>query len=79
MTATSTPRQTPLLNGKQLYKITEAMHLLSMSRAFIYKQLDAGRLRSVKQGRARYIPAAAITDYVALLELEAASEVVRRP
>ena len=78
MTATSTPRQTPL-NGKQLYKISEAMHLLSMSRASIYKQLDAGRLRSVKQGRARYIPAAAIIDYVALLEVEAAAEVTRGP
>ena len=39
-----------------------------MSRSVIYEQLRAGRLRSVRQGRTRLIPAAAITDYIALLE-----------
>jgi hypothetical protein len=34
-------------------------------------QIRAGRLRSVKEGNARLIPADAITDYVALLEAEA--------
>ena len=52
---------------RHLYRITEAMRLLSMSRSVIYEQLRAGRLRSVKQGRARLIPAAAIQAYVALL------------
>jgi hypothetical protein len=48
------------------------MAVLSMSRSVIFEQLRTGRLRSVKQGRARFIPAAAIDDYVALLEQEAA-------
>ena len=52
---------------RHLYRITEAMRLLSMSRSVIYEQLRAGRLRSVKQGRARLIPAAAIQAYVDLL------------
>lgn len=39
--------------------------------AVIYELIRAGRLRSVKQGRARRIPAAAIRDYIALLEREA--------
>lgn len=52
---------------RHLYKIPEAMRLLSMSRSVIYEQLRAGRLRSVTQGRARLIPAKAINDYVELL------------
>jgi excisionase family DNA binding protein len=57
--------------GKALYRIPEAMRLLSLSRSFLYKQISSGRLRSVKEGNARLIPADAITAYVALLEAEA--------
>ncbi|MEU3642901.1 helix-turn-helix domain-containing protein [Lentzea sp. NPDC034063] len=56
---------------KFLYKIPEAMLLLSLSRSVIYEQIRAGRLRFVKQGRATLVPASAIRDYVALLEQEA--------
>jgi excisionase family DNA binding protein len=56
---------------KALYRVSEVMRLLSLSRSVIYHQLRVGRLRSVKQGNARLIPAAAIADYVALLESEA--------
>ena len=56
---------------KPLYRVAEAMELLSMSRAVIYEQLRSGRLRSVTQGRSRRVPATAILDYVALLEREA--------
>jgi excisionase family DNA binding protein len=52
---------------RHLYRITDAMRLLSMSRSVIYEQMRAGRLRSVRQGRARLIPAAAINEYVDLL------------
>jgi excisionase family DNA binding protein len=58
-------------DGKQLYRIPEAMRILSLSRSVIYEQIRAGRLRSVTQGRARLIPASAIAEYVALLESEA--------
>jgi excisionase family DNA binding protein len=57
--------------SKYLYKIPEAMTLLSLSRSVIYEQIRAGRLRFVKQGRATLVPASAIRDYVALLEQEA--------
>ncbi|WP_327011637.1 helix-turn-helix domain-containing protein [Dactylosporangium sp. NBC_01737] len=53
-----------------LYRVPEAMELLSMSRTVIYEQIRAGRLRTVHQGRARLVPASAIADYVALLERE---------
>lgn len=60
-------------HDKALYRVTDAMRLLSMSRTVIYEQIRSGRLRSVKQGRTRLIPALAITDYIALLEQEARS------
>ncbi len=58
-------------NRKQLYRIVDAMVVLSMSRSVIYEQIRSGRLRSVTQGRTRPIPASAITEYIALLEQEA--------
>jgi excisionase family DNA binding protein len=55
----------------RLYKIPEAMRLLSISRSVIYEQIRAGRLKSVRLGRTRLVPASAIDDYVALLLREA--------
>ena len=42
-----------------------------LSRTVLYEQIRAGRLRTVTQGRRRYVPASAIEKYVALLEHEA--------
>jgi excisionase family DNA binding protein len=56
--------------GKLLYRITEVMDVLSMSRSVIYEEMRAGRLRSVKRGRNRLISASALADYVVLLERE---------
>ena len=64
--------------GKALYRIPEAMRLLSLSRSVIYHQIRAGRLRSVKVGSTRLIPADAIVDYVALLKAEADAEAEAR-
>jgi excisionase family DNA binding protein len=58
---------------QQLYTVKEAMLILRMSRSVIYELLRSGRLRSVKEGSSRRISAAAIADYVALLECEAES------
>lgn len=58
------------LPGKQLYRVADAMSVLSMSRSVIYEQIRSGRLRSVTQGRSRLIPASAIAAYIALLEHE---------
>ena len=55
----------------QLYEVTEVMRMLRLSRTVIYALMRSGRLRSVKEGRARRIPAAAVRDYIALLEREA--------
>ena len=69
MTTATVPAATP---EPRLYRIPDAMRLLALSRSEIYVQLRDGRLRSVHQGRARLIPAAAIADYIALLEREEA-------
>ena len=60
-----------------MYKIPEVMLMLRMSRRLVYEQIRAGRLRIVKQGRATFVTAAAIRDYVALLELEAREARIR--
>jgi excisionase family DNA binding protein len=49
------------------------MILLSLSRTVIYELIRSGRLRTVQQGRVRLIPAAAVAEYVALLEHESRS------
>ncbi|EWM14600.1 helix-turn-helix domain-containing protein [Kutzneria sp. 744] len=59
---------------KALYKIPEAMLLLSMSRSVIYEQIRAGRLKTVVQGRSRLVPAVAINAYVQLLIEESGVE-----
>jgi hypothetical protein len=53
-----------------LYKIPEVMRMLRMSRGALYQEMSAGRLRRVKRGRSVFVTAAAIADYVSLLERE---------
>jgi excisionase family DNA binding protein len=62
------------MNDRELYRVSEAMARLSLSRSVIYEQLRCRRLRSVNVGRTRLIPAAAIGEYIALLEQEAADD-----
>ncbi|WP_032773360.1 helix-turn-helix domain-containing protein [Streptomyces sp. NRRL F-2202] len=57
-----------------LYRVPDAARVLGLSRSVVYDLIRAGRLRTVKQGRTRLVPASAITDYVALLEREAGAE-----
>ncbi|TMR17009.1 helix-turn-helix domain-containing protein [Nonomuraea turkmeniaca] len=58
-------------HDRRLYRVCDAMRLLSLSRSVIYELIRSGRLRSVTQGRTRLIPASAIEDYISLLEQEA--------
>jgi excisionase family DNA binding protein len=62
---------TEQLDDLQLYEVPDVMRMLRLSRTVVYELIRSGRLRSVKQGRARRIPATAIRDYIALLESEA--------
>jgi excisionase family DNA binding protein len=60
-------------NRRQLYRVTDAMVVLSLGRTAIYEQIRSGRLRSVTEGRTRLIPASAIAEYIKLLEREASA------
>jgi excisionase family DNA binding protein len=51
----------------ELYPIQDAMRLLSMSRSVLYEQIRCGRLKTVKQGRRRLVPAIAVAEYINLL------------
>ena len=62
---------TEQLDDLQLYEVPDVMRMLRLSRTVVYELIRSGRLRSVKQGRARRIPVTAIRDYIALLESEA--------
>lgn len=62
--------QAPEGASPHLYKVADAVRVLRMSRSIIYEQIKAGRIRTVKQGRATFITSAALADYIALLEQE---------
>ena len=56
---------------KLLYRPKEAAAVLDISRDKLYDLIRAGRISSVKDGRARFITADALSRYVGLLEAEA--------
>jgi len=47
-----------------LYGVEEAAHALRLSRSLVYELIRSGRLRTVKQGRRRLVPVAALLEYV---------------
>ncbi len=53
-----------------LYRVPEAMRILSLSRSVIYELIRSGRLHSVNEGRSRRITDDAIDEYVELLKRE---------
>jgi hypothetical protein len=72
--ADSAPTYAFELVGPPLYKVTDLTGpngLLRVSRAHVYRQIKAGRLRTIKQGDATFVTAAALGDYLRLLEREA--------
>lgn len=64
------PRVPTVVPERHLYKIPDAMALLSLSRSVIYEEIRADRLQTVMRGRSRLVPAQAITAYVELLMTE---------
>lgn len=54
-----------------LYRVDEAADALRLSRSALYELIRSGRLRSVKSGRRRLVPVAALAEYVASLETAA--------
>ncbi len=56
------------VEGKLLLRIQEAAERLSISRAFLYQQIAAGRLRTVRIGGAVRIPTVELERYVRALQ-----------
>ena len=61
---------------KMAYTVEEAAHMLSLSRAHVYRLIDFEELRSVRIGRSRRITASQLADYLQRLEINS-SQVVR--
>lgn len=57
-------------HSKPVYELGEGFDLLGIGRAHGYKEIKAGRLRIIKNGRRTLIPCQAVDDYIALLERE---------
>lgn len=49
----------------RLLDIDSAAAMLGIGRSRLYDEIGAGRLRSIKVGRRRLVPAGAIADYIA--------------
>jgi excisionase family DNA binding protein len=55
-----------------LYSVDEAAAALRLSKSVLYELIRSGQLRTVKAGRRRLVPVAALAEYVARLEAGAA-------
>lgn len=58
--------------GRKSVRPAEAAELLGICRDTVYVLLRSGRLRSIKAGRARLIPLAAIDEFLSTEEEKAA-------
>ena len=50
-----------------MYRVDEAAAALRLSRSSVYELIRSGQLRTVKQGRRRLVPVAALAEYAASL------------
>jgi excisionase family DNA binding protein len=57
---------------RRLLKVPEVMTVLGLSRWQVYNLIRSGELESVKVGRSRRVPVAALDDFVCQLREEAA-------
>ncbi len=51
-----------------LYSVEEAAEALRLSRSRIYELIRSGKLRTVKAGRRRLVPVAALAEFVSVIE-----------
>jgi excisionase family DNA binding protein len=56
---------------RKLYRIEEVVDLLGLGRTVVFEQIRIGRLKSVKIGRARRVPAEWLDEFVSALKAEA--------
>jgi excisionase family DNA binding protein len=69
----ATEKKTTRSDGsRRLYSAVEAARLLGVGRTFMFHLIATGRIESVKIGKLRKIPAAALDEYVDRLRAEQA-------
>ena len=61
-------------NVEKWYRVSETMALTGFGRTFLYSQMEAGALRSVKAGGGRRIPESALAEWQA--KFDGSGEVV---
>jgi excisionase family DNA binding protein len=59
-----------LLSGRLLLTPAEAARALSIGRTRVYELMASGQLRSVKIGRSRRIPVAALASFIKAISAE---------
>jgi excisionase family DNA binding protein len=59
----------------KLYGITDVMDATNLGRTTVFALIKEGKLRSVKVGRRRMVPAAALDEFIAGLEADQPAEV----
>ncbi|MDA2806133.1 excisionase family DNA-binding protein [Nocardiopsis suaedae] len=57
----------PVTTDKKLLRVEEAAKLLGIGRTRAFELIKDGRLRSVKLGKTRLVPAKALDEFVELL------------
>lgn len=57
--------ETALPAGRMAYSVKEVQAFLGIGEPLIFKLLASGKIRSVKAGRRRLIPKAALDDFLA--------------
>ena len=61
-------RRTPLPVAPLFYRVDEAAEAMRLSRSRLYELIRSGQLRTVKCGRRRLVPVAALAEYIATLD-----------
>ena len=67
------------MQNRKLFKVPEVAELLGLSRSLAYSLVMGGQIASVKIGRARRIPGAAIDAFIERLSDQQAGSRAGRP
>ncbi|MGW2931207.1 helix-turn-helix domain-containing protein [Streptomyces sp. NPDC001156] len=69
-----------LTEPQRLLRVEAVAQLLDLARSTVYEEIRLGRLRTVRIGRRRLIPAEYVEEYVDLLKRETlAEDAAQRP
>lgn len=71
----STQNVAAMAGRQRLYSVEAAGEMLGLKRSTTWEEIRLGRLKSVKVGRRRLVPAEYIDAYVELLKSEAETEI----